>query len=116
MPRLAGNSRNLAATCAGHKAVVAASNAFPLRDYFNLAALAEAKGGRRRMRVRGDNGCDKLVHVRRAKEPLERGDGLEEGRDCEEWPLVVVGRPCEMLLRNAPPRLCAPIWRRWRRR
>ena len=44
------------------------------------------------MRVRGDNGCDKLVHVRRAKEPLERGDG----RDCEEWPLIVVGRPCEM--------------------
>ena len=94
-------------------AVEAASNAFPLRDYFNLAA----EGGRRRMRVRGDNGSDKLVHVRRAKEPLERGDGLARvRRDCEEWPLVVVGRPCEMPLRSAPPppRLCAPIWRRWR--
>ena len=46
MQRLMGNSPNLAATCDGHKAVVAASNAFPLRDYFNLAAVAvEAEGG-----------------------------------------------------------------------
>ena len=80
--RHTGYSRNLAATCDGRStaAVEAASNAFPLRDYFNLAAVAEAEarreGGRRRMRVRGDNGCDKLVHVRRAKEPLERGGGL----------------------------------------
>ena len=43
--RVTGYSRNLAAACDGRSAAVAvaASNAFPLRDYFNLAAVVEAE-------------------------------------------------------------------------
>lgn len=42
------------------------------------------------MRVRGDNGCDKLVHVRRGEKPLESGGGREDATqtgddDCKEW-------------------------------
>ena len=35
------------------------------------------------MRVGGDNGCDKLVHVRRAKKPLESQGGGKGGRERE---------------------------------
>ena len=73
-------SRNLAATCDGRSTDGGRGGieCIPSEGLFQFGGDGRG-GGARRMRVRGDNGCDKLVHVRRAKEPLERGDGLAEG-------------------------------------